>query len=160
MFVQIPGFPRYLVDEHGTVVSTVDGKWKILRVFTTPTGYCRVSLTDHKKFAVHRLVMRTFVGPLPLGYQINHINANKSDNRLVNLEYCTPKENTEHAFANNLRKPRSGEQHHTAKLSDIQIQEVRALQGTAPQSAIAKRYGISQTSVSQIWRGKTRVRQI
>ena len=42
---------------------------------------------------VHRFVWEWFNGPIPEGYQINHINENKEDNRLENLELVTAKEN-------------------------------------------------------------------
>jgi len=40
--------------------------------------------------------MLAFVGPRPDGAHINHINSNPADNRLENLEYCTPRENMDH----------------------------------------------------------------
>ena len=47
--------------------------------------------------------MLTFIGQYPKGKQINHKDTNKQNNRLDNLEYCTPKENTQHAYDNGLR---------------------------------------------------------
>ena len=70
-------------------------KERILIQEVTIHGYCRVRLFDAegnaKHWAVHRLVMNTFVGVLDA--DINHINEIKTDNRLVNLEYCTRKYN-------------------------------------------------------------------
>ena len=45
------------------------------------------------KIYVHRLVYETFVGEIPEGYQIDHINTNKLDYRIENLRCVTPKEN-------------------------------------------------------------------
>src|SRR5438046_1631053 len=45
---------------------------------------------------VHVLVALTFLGPRPKGLQVAHLNGNGSDNRLENLKYMTPKENTSH----------------------------------------------------------------
>ena len=68
---------------------------RILIQEVTIHGYCRVRLFDAegnaKHWAVHRLVMNAFVGILD--EDINHINEIKTDNRLVNLEYCTRKYN-------------------------------------------------------------------
>lgn len=75
---------------------------RILTQEVTIHGYCRVRLFDAdgnaKHYAVHRLVMNAFVGILD--EDINHINEIKTDNRLVNLEYCTRKYNCNHGTRN------------------------------------------------------------
>lgn len=75
---------------------------RILTQEVTIHGYCRVRLFDAegnaKHFAVHRLVMNAFVGILD--EDINHINEIKTDNRLINLEYCTHKYNCNHGTRN------------------------------------------------------------
>lgn len=58
----------------------------------THNGYVRVYTKYGYKF-VHRVVYETFVGDIPQGYQIDHINTIKTDNRLENLRCVTPKEN-------------------------------------------------------------------
>lgn len=56
--------------------------------------FIHLSKNNHRqKFYIHRLVMLTFVGECPFGYEIDHINGNKADNRLCNLRYVTHKEN-------------------------------------------------------------------
>ena len=78
-------------------------KERILIQEVTVHGYCRVRLFDAegnaKHYAVHRLVMNSFVGILD--EDINHINEIKTDNRLVNLEYCTHRHNCNHGTRNN-----------------------------------------------------------
>jgi hypothetical protein len=61
-------------------------------------GYPYVNLTDpksgrRKSYHVHRIVLWTFVGPMPTGMVTRHINGIPADNRLENLAYGTPKEN-------------------------------------------------------------------
>lgn len=77
-------------------------KERILIQEVTIHGYCRVRLFDAegkaKHYPVHRLVMNAFRGESDL--QINHINEIKTDNRLKNLEYCTPKQNCNHGTRN------------------------------------------------------------
>ena len=50
---------------------------------------------------VHRIVYETFVGLIPDSLEINHINENKADNRLENLNLMTPKENCNWGTRNN-----------------------------------------------------------
>lgn len=58
-------------------------------------GYMLVGFSKHKKtnVYVHRLVWETFMGEIPKGYQIDHINTIRDDNRLENLKLVTHKEN-------------------------------------------------------------------
>lgn len=56
-------------------------------------GYKQCGDSKGKNFRVHRAVYETFVGEIPDGYQIDHINTIRDDNRLENLRVATPKEN-------------------------------------------------------------------
>lgn len=59
-------------------------------------SYLQVGLWKNRKpkiFKIHRLVWEAFNGPIPEGMQVNHINEDKHDNRLDNLNLMTPKEN-------------------------------------------------------------------
>lgn len=75
---------------------------KILKPKIERTGYLRVALFNggkRKEYKVHRLVMLAFVGECPYGLQVNHKDENKRNNMLANLEYVTPKENTNYGTA-------------------------------------------------------------
>lgn len=64
-------------------------------------GYLSVSLTidgKHKNVNVHRLVASNFIDEIPDGLVINHIDGNKCNNFVENLEICTMSYNTKHAF--------------------------------------------------------------
>lgn len=90
MTKDIPGYEGlYGVDNEGNVWSL--RKNIILKPYVNTGGYLRVNLCNSGKMEhkyIHRLVAEAFV-PNPEGCNIvNHINANPSDNRAVNLEWC------------------------------------------------------------------------
>lgn len=63
-------------------------------------GYMLVNIATNGKYwqmLVHRLVASNFIGDID-GMEINHINGNKRDNRVSNLEICTHSENMRHAY--------------------------------------------------------------
>lgn len=70
-------------------------------------GYSMVSLSVlgvRKRMKVCRLIAFAYHG-VPSGkMQVNHINGDKADDRPINLEWVTPKENTAHAFRTGLRR--------------------------------------------------------
>lgn len=75
-----------------------NGKAVIMRLSAKNGQYIKVVLVgwDGKKrwYRVHRLVAYAFLGePLEGQTQVNHINTNRQDNRVENLEWCSPKEN-------------------------------------------------------------------
>ena len=70
-----------------------------------PTGYHAVTI-EGKMYLVHRLVKFAFDGPpeSEIAQQVNHLDCNKSNNRLDNLRYATPSENSQHFHASGLRE--------------------------------------------------------
>ena len=80
-------------------------KGKLLSSQKSNTGYECVLLSKHqvcKKFSIHRLVANAFIPNPQNKPQVNHIDGNKLNNHVDNLEWCTAKENHKHASENNL----------------------------------------------------------
>ena len=72
--------------------------YRVIKFIDNHIGYLFVRLSNnsgYKNLYIHRLVYVTFVGAIPNGMQINHINHNKYDNRIENLEVLTASENQE-----------------------------------------------------------------
>lgn len=87
-------------------------KGRILKPKLDKKGYLRIGLTKNNKqkmHLIHRLVAETFVAN-PYGYKIiNHIDGNKTNNHISNLEWCTQQHNIKHAYDNKLKKGVSAE---------------------------------------------------
>ena len=85
-------FPRYSVSDTGLVKNNETGK--VLKPQTEKNGYLRVLLCPRKKHrSVHRMVALTFIPNTENKPCINHIDGNKQNNNVSNLEWCTYKEN-------------------------------------------------------------------
>lgn len=83
-------------------------KGKQLTILIRPNGYCYVNLVKDRHMKspnVHRLVAIAFLDK-PEGKDIiNHIDADKTNNHVDNLEWCTQSHNAQHAYDIGLRKP-------------------------------------------------------
>ena len=88
----------YQVSDLGRVRSKKYGYWRVLKSGKNPNGYLKIVLFkdgDRKQSYVHRLVADAFIENTDESKTIiNHINECKSDNRVSNIEYCTPQYNT------------------------------------------------------------------
>ena len=91
--VKIEGFEDYLISKDGKILSTKRKKPKFLKTHTDKYGYLHVKLTKNKKlfgFNLHRLIAKAFVdNPDIENYDmVDHINHNRTDNRIENLRWC------------------------------------------------------------------------
>lgn len=104
-FKLIPGYEDYLVSENGEIFSTK--RQKFLKPRKNEYGYLKINLYKngkYKNFRVHRLVALTFIQN-PNNYPIiNHIDGNKLNNNISNLEWCTYSQNNKHAWKLGLRE--------------------------------------------------------
>lgn len=115
------------------------------------SGYHYVGLCkDGKKkgYLVHRAVLAAFKGVSHM--QCNHMDGNKSNNKLDNLEYCTPLQNISHCI-NVLGKKRGAGSGH-AKITEQQALAIKS--DTRILREISKDYGISLQAVHYIRIGK------
>jgi len=116
----------------------------------TVRGYIQVTLKIKGVKAartVHRLVAEAFLGPCPIGKEVNHKNGIKTDAALSNLEYVTPKQNIAHAISTGLMKPRTKKHY---KLSPDDVRQIRRLFGIATHIEIGARFGVGARQITAI----------
>lgn len=99
----------YQVSNLGNVRSLCfknSNKIKLLKTSPTNCGYYKVQLYKNgipKMHYVHRLVAKSFIENPLLKPEVNHLDGNKSNNKVNNLEWATDKENQDHATDTGLR---------------------------------------------------------
>ena len=152
---------KYLIYDDGRIYDIKEEKFRQPR--ENKKGYDKVSFYidgKYKRLFVHRLVLMTFKPVEGMeNLQVNHIDGNKKNNRLENLEWCTQKENIEHAIVHGLFKNciGYGDNSHHHKITQEIANAIKAdlLAGDMSIRKIASKYGISPSTVCQIRSGKT-----
>ncbi|WP_442965363.1 HNH endonuclease signature motif containing protein [Pseudomonas sp. CGJS7] len=101
----------------------------------------------------HRIIWETVYGPIPAGHYIDHKNGRKGDNRIRNLEPVVPTENSRRAIRKGL--VRTGEQQVGAKLTAVQVCEIRRTESTISGAEWARELGLDRTTVNSARRRQT-----
>ena len=116
----------YYITDSGNVYSGKTNKY--LKTVLDKDGYVKVRMisTDNKRhrYSVHRLIMENF-NPIDnmTEMQVNHIDGNKQNNNIKNLEWVSCSENIQHAYDIGLKK-QNGENNNASKLTDKEVKEI------------------------------------
>jgi len=123
-------------------------------------GYRSVTLWSHGRVStrqVSRLVAEAFIGQRPEGHVVAHISGNNADNSASNLRYCTPTENERDKRGHGTAP--IGERHGSAKLTAMQVEEVRRRFVRSDRkngaAVISRDYGVTRQCVCAIVSNKT-----
>lgn len=91
-WIDAPRFPNYEVSTYGNVRNK--STKRMLKPFPDRYGYLRLSIGTVDNVYIHRLVCEAFYGlPSDRNAQVNHIDNDRQNNHVLNLEWCTPREN-------------------------------------------------------------------
>lgn len=154
MWKNIPGYENFYQISDTTLVKRLKSKGclkeRIIKPHKKKDGYLYIGLQKNgkrKTFAVHKLMLKSFIGPCPNGLESCHNNGNKEDNAINNLRYDTPSNNSKDkikhgTFVCNLKR----------KLNKEIVIEIRKLwkEGNLTQRQIAKQFNINRGTVWQI----------
>ena len=151
--VDIEGYEGlYTIDEDGVIRSSARN---IEMKHNCSGPYKKINLYrdgKYKSFLVHRLIATAFLPNPDNKREVNHIDGDKHNNSINNLEWATPSENVNHALKTGLRVPTRAHK----KLTEKDASFIRELCAAGMyQRTVARLMGISQRNVSKIVTRKT-----
>ena len=156
MVKQIKGYSRYFADsETGQIYSNAKNKnMYSLKTYEKPDGYLAVSLWDdtlpkrnRKTFLVHRLVAETFIPNPENKPTVNHIDGNKSNNKVENLEWATFSEQEIHSFSTGLNYARKCEEANRAILTKDNVNYIRSVYPKESVESLSAKFNVSASCV-------------
>lgn len=125
-----------------------------LKQYPNNCGYYRVCLClkyDSKFLLVHQLVLQAFEDNVNNYKEINHIDGNKWNNKLENLEYSTRSSNMLHAFDTGIIISKKGSQRYNHKLNESDVLYIK--QSNEKIKDLATKYNVSNTLICLIRKG-------
>lgn len=142
---------NYVIYSNGDVFSK--RKNKMIKGSTNPKTNYNIVLIDGKHIYRHRLIAENFIENKELKRCVNHIDGDKENNCIENLEWCTYKENMKHAIDNNLDGV-SGMKNAMSKFNNAQLKEVFNMRKDGKTyRCIAENFNVSQSQIYNIIKG-------
>jgi len=151
--------PNYEVSNLGRVRNRTTGQ--VLSTALASGGYPSVQLyRNHRRKTLKTglLVAESFIGPRPglpgqeRLFTLNHIDGDKLNNALSNLEWVTQRENMRHAFRIGLAS-NVGEKNSNAKLTADAVLAIRC--SDESKEELGRRYGVDASAIREVRRGRT-----
>ena len=154
---QIKGYPAYSITTEGEVYSTKWGKPRKLKpqkASKSKTGYLQVRLYDKsgelgKLQYVHRLMYETFVGEIPNKFEVDHIDADTTNNKLENLQALSRKGNM----------GKYARQHHGINLRQHRDELIKDYEELGSFKKLATKWDVSITAVNRVVNNVTHYRK-
>lgn len=149
-FKEYPKDTRYKVNPKGVIIGC---KGKELKPTMNSNGYWRVNVGGITTL-VHRLVAETFLEKFEGYDEVNHIDGDKSNNSVENLEWVTRSYNMSHARDSGLIE-QDGEKSVNAKLTLEDVYFIIDNRKVYTQTYMAEIFKVSLGTVNDILRGRT-----
>lgn len=158
-FVSVKEFPDYLVNRLGQI-KRLDGK--LLKTGRSEKGYVIVHIKgsdgNMHTVRVHRLVAMAFI-PNPNNYpEVNHIDGNKLNNTVSNLEWCTKQQNIAHARQTGLAPLKYGFSNPYSILTKDQVDYIKKHYKARDKQfgcrALAKKFNVHHKTISDVINNK------
>ena len=153
----------FMISQYGRVYSKRTNK--ILVQGKTKTGYYVISSRIGGRTGkcickkVHRWVAEAFIDNPENKPVVNHKDGDKLNNYVDNLEWCTFKENSIHAYSTGLAKPSYGEKHIHSKLTDDDVRFIRKYYvercNKYGVTALSKKYKVAHSTIIDVLRFNT-----
>lgn len=147
---------KYYIDKNGNVYGPKKNKLKP-RMGGYKKKYCRFGAKVNgktKDFYIHRIMLQEFIGMPEQGMEAAHLDGNPQNNKIENLKWVTPYENSQHKIMHGTSG--KGQSNSMAKISDHHAQEIVIAYKNMSSKELSERYKISTTSVSGIATGRIR----
>lgn len=152
IWADIPNYEgEYQVSNYGRVKNLSKGR--ILKGHKTNRGYIQVELHG-KVLVVHRLVAQAFIPNPQDKPQVNHIDGNKTNNHINNLEWCTNGENQIHAYRLGLNKRSENAGRPKKKVCKIDFNTGEILEIFDSVADAGRTIGIKASNIGEVCRGK------
>ena len=157
----VEGFPEYQISSQGRLRSyKLKERGVIVKGWIEQDGYRRHILKSKgvtKYITAHRLVaLHHLDSPNEGESQVNHIDGDRLNNNVENLEWCSPQYNVSHSISHGVRNS-AGEGNPKSVLTEVDVRRIRdsfASKESTPLE-LSKEYGVTRTSIYNILNNKT-----
>lgn len=162
LWLMVPWANRYKVSDRGRVMSFCGKRPKLLAPRKDRDGYVSVLLSDNEgkrsNWKIHRLVMMLHQpSRMHKSLEVNHIDGDKENNRLANLEWINRSGNIKHRYRSLGQKAPSGMDNHRAKHDDSLVVKAREMKAQGWRVCdIARHLQVHPKWVSKVCLGKIR----
>lgn len=154
MWADIPDVEGYEASHKGEIRNKKTGR--ILKQFVGKDGYIRTQIAGKTRL-VHRMIADTYLRKQEGKNFVNHMDGDKQNNNVGNLEWVTRSENMKHAYMHGL-KSSAGSQNGRSKLkmSDVVYIRKNYVPGDKEfgATALAKKYGVARQTISAVASGQ------
>lgn len=147
---------KYTIYSDGKVFSNISRRF----MKTQKRGRYESVVCCGTRYSVHRLVAEAFI-PNPDDLKtVNHIDGNKLNNSVENLEWCSQKDNIKHAWQTGLAKTKVGENKHSSILDNMHILTIATLKDNYDRNKLAEYLPVRNNGKATLKSKREQIRRI